>query len=401
MSSDVAIHAENLSKCYTLFDRPVDRLKQMLWRSRRKYYREFWALRDINLEVRRGEVLGIIGRNGAGKSTLLQLLCGTLTPTSGHAQINGRLSALLELGAGFNPEFSGRENIYLAASVLGLTTAETEARLDAIIDFSGIRAFIDQPVKTYSSGMYVRLAFSISTSIDPDIVVIDEALSVGDGEFARKSFDRIMSLKEAGKTILFCSHALYQIEALCTRALWLDGGKIMACADPAHVTAAYQTFLGQEEKPNPTPHPAPVTAMTSGHARFSHIEVLSDNVAGTDLAVTSRVSAVGIRMQFLSDPELPAPSVAVGIMAANGQAVATAGTHNDGLTLARDENGSGTAYIEFPSFPLLKGIYRISAWLMCESGLHMYDAAEFIATLTVTQTDLEQGIVSLNHRWGQ
>jgi lipopolysaccharide transport system ATP-binding protein len=402
MSSDWAICAENLAKCYALFDRPADRLKQMLWRARRKYYREFWALRDVNLKIRPGEVLGIIGRNGAGKSTLLQLICGTLTPTSGKVAVNGRVAALLELGAGFNPEFSGRENVYFAAAVLGLRSAEIDARFDMIVDFSGVRDFIDQPVKTYSSGMYVRLAFSIATSVDPDILVIDEALSVGDGQFARKSFDRIISLKEAGKTILFCSHALYQIEALCGRALWLEQGQALALDTPASVVSAYQTFLGREAENTPTAAvtPAPTFA-PAGAARIAGIEVLADNRGGKTLAVTSRHSTVSIRTRFVSDPTLPAPSVAVGILAANGQAVATAGTHNDGITLSRQADGSGEVRIDFPAFPLLKGTYMVSIWLMCEAGLHMYDTAEFVATLHVTQTDLEQGVVSLDHHWAQ
>lgn len=228
MSSSFAIRAQHLGKAFQLYERPIDRLKQMLMRGRRRYYKEFAALHDVSFELRKGEVLGLVGRNGAGKSTLLQLICGTLNPSAGQVAVQGRVAALLELGAGFNPDFTGQENIYLNASILGLSKAEIDARYDDIVEFSGIADFIHQPVKTYSSGMYVRLAFSIATSVDPDILVIDEALSVGDGAFARKSFDRIMRLKEKGATILFCSHSVYQIEALCTRALWLDKG-ILTC----------------------------------------------------------------------------------------------------------------------------------------------------------------------------
>jgi ABC-type polysaccharide/polyol phosphate transport system ATPase subunit len=234
----MAIELRAVSKQYALFDRPADRLKQMLlggvsrlgarslgWTAPR-LYREFHALRDVSFSVARGEVLGIIGRNGAGKSTLLQIICGTLQPTSGSVQVRGRIAALLELGAGFNPEFTGRENIVMAATILGLSAAEIDQRMASIIEFSGIAEFIDQPVKTYSSGMYVRLAFSVATSIDPDILVIDEALSVGDGEFARRSFDRIMALKDKGATILFCSHAMYHVQVLCNRALWMEHGRM-------------------------------------------------------------------------------------------------------------------------------------------------------------------------------
>ena len=246
MFSSLAISAQHLSKTFLLYDRPIDRLKQMVMRGRRRYYKDFAALHDVTFELQKGEVLGLVGRNGAGKSTLLQLICGTLTPTHGQVTVHGRVAALLELGAGFNPEFSGRENIYLNASILGLTKVEIDERYDAIVDFSGIADFIYQPVKTYSSGMYVRLAFSIATSVNPDILVIDEALSVGDGAFARKSFDRIMRLKESGATILFCSHSMYQIEALCTRAIWLEKGNVMQLGSPASVVASYLTFLDRE-----------------------------------------------------------------------------------------------------------------------------------------------------------
>ena len=207
MSSEVAISVRSLSKCYQMYDKPRDRLLQMVCRGRRQYYREFWALHNLSFDVGKGEVVGIIGNNGAGKSTLLQLICGTLHPTAGSVAVQGRIAALLELGAGFNPEFSGRENVYLSATVMGLSTGEIDARYEQIVAFSGIADFINQPVKTYSSGMYVRLAFAVATSVEPDTLIIDEALSVGDGEFARKSFDRIMELKKRGSTILFCSHS--------------------------------------------------------------------------------------------------------------------------------------------------------------------------------------------------
>ena len=230
-NSESAIAALNLSKCYQLYEHPTDRLKQFLWPHRwlgaRQYYRELWALHDINLTIMPGEVIGIVGQNGSGKSTLLQLVCGTLTPTRGSVRVSGRIAALLELGAGFNPEFTGRENILMSAAIMGLSQSEIADRIEHIIDFSGVRDFIDQPVKTYSSGMYVRLAFSVAINVDPDILVIDEALSVGDGAFARKSFDRIMRMRDAGKTILFCSHSLFQVESLCARAICINKGKIV------------------------------------------------------------------------------------------------------------------------------------------------------------------------------
>ena len=264
MSSEPAIRVKNLSKCYQLYAQPSDRLKQFLWRGRRQYFREFWALRDASFEVAKGEVLGIIGRNGAGKSTLLQLLCGTLTPSAGEVEVRGRIAALLELGSGFNPEFSGRQNVFMSAAIMGLSQQEIEARFEEIVDFSGIRDFIDQPVKTYSSGMYVRLAFSVATSVDPDILVVDEALSVGDGEFARKSFDRIRTMKEAGKTILFCSHSLYQVEAFCDRVLWLDHGDLKLIGEPQEVVQQYSISLVGDAHAKPA---EPITTTPTSSSR--------------------------------------------------------------------------------------------------------------------------------------
>ncbi len=246
MSSELAIEAQGLGKRFSLFERPADRLKQLLWGRWRNYGREFWALQDVSFEIPRGAVVGLVGRNGAGKSTLLQMVCGTLKPTCGTLAVRGRVAALLELGAGFNPEFSGLENVYMNAAILGLSRAQVDAQLDAILAFADIGPFIHQPVKTYSSGMFVRLAFAVATSVEPDILVIDEALSVGDGAFARKSFDRIMALKDQGATILFCSHAMYHVQALCSRALWLEGGRVRMWNAAVRVTAAYETSLVRE-----------------------------------------------------------------------------------------------------------------------------------------------------------
>ena len=238
--SNAAILASDLGKRYELFARPQDRLKQLLWGRWRSqpYFSTHWALQDISLHINRGEVVGLIGRNGAGKSSLLQLICGTLAHTTGQLQVQGRVAALLELGAGFNPDFTGLENIYMNAAILGMRREEVDQKIESIVAFADIGDFVRQPVKTYSSGMFMRLAFSVATSIEPDILVIDEALSVGDGAFARKSFERIMQLKDQGKTILFCSHSMYQVEALCSRVLWLEKGRLRMQGSAAEVTSA-------------------------------------------------------------------------------------------------------------------------------------------------------------------
>jgi lipopolysaccharide transport system ATP-binding protein len=243
MSSEVAICASGLGKCYAVFDRPIDRLKQMLVRGKRKYYRQFWALREIDVEIHRGETVGIVGRNGSGKSTLLQMICGTVTPTCGELTVHGKIAALLELGAGFNPEFTGRENVFLNGSILGLHKAEIERRFDSIAEFADIGEFIDQPVKTYSSGMFVRLAFAVAINMEPEILVIDEILAVGDERFQRKCFARIEAIRDAGAAILFVSHSASTVLQLCDRAILLERGRRVLSGGTATVVRSYQRLL--------------------------------------------------------------------------------------------------------------------------------------------------------------
>lgn len=252
MSSDeIAIRVNNLSKCYQIYERPQDRLKQSIlprfqWLSGRpskSYFREFWALKDVSFEVKKGETVGIIGRNGSGKSTLLQMICGTLTPTAGTVEVNGRVAALLELGSGFNPEFTGKENVYMNGAVLGLSTEEIDERFDDIATFADIGSFIDQPVKTYSSGMVVRLAFAVAINVEPQILVVDEALSVGDELFQRKCFSRIEAIKKSGTTILFVSHSGLTIVELCDRAILLDSGELLITGKPKSVVGKYQKLI--------------------------------------------------------------------------------------------------------------------------------------------------------------
>lgn len=256
MSSDeIAIRVENLGKCYQIYDRPQDRLKQSLVpRVRRlvgqptpNYYREFWALRDVSFEVRKGETVGIIGRNGSGKSTLLQIVCGTLTPTTGTVETSGRVAALLELGAGFNPEFTGRENVLLNAAILGVPRDEMLARMHEVVAFSELSEFLDQPVKTYSSGMFVRLAFAVQAHIDASIVVIDEALAVGDVFFRQKCYARLEELRQSGAAILLVSHSMPDIEQYCERAVLLDHG-VQRFMGHAAEAAKHYYLLHQPER---------------------------------------------------------------------------------------------------------------------------------------------------------
>ena len=245
MSSETsAIEIRNVSKAFPVYARPHHRLLQMLARSnKRRWYNEFVALRDVSFQVARGETLGVVGRNGSGKSTLLQIICGTQTPTAGEVNVNGRVAALLELGSGFNPEFTGRENVFLNGAVLGLCQEEIERRFDSIAAFAEIGEFMERPVRTYSSGMYVRLAFAVAINVTPDILVVDEALSVGDEAFQRKCFARINRIREDGATVLFVSHSASTVVELCNRAVLLDGGELLAIGTSKFVVSRYQKML--------------------------------------------------------------------------------------------------------------------------------------------------------------
>lgn len=245
---EVAISIEGLSKRFAVYHSPLERLKHVIMPGRQKGFDEFWALSDVNLTIGRGETCAIVGRNGSGKSTLLQILCGTLRGTSGRVQVNGRVAALLELGAGFNVDFTGRENVYMNGTVLGLSREDIDRRFAEIEAFAEIGDFIDQPVKTYSSGMYVRLAFAVAIHVEPQILIVDEALAVGDSRFQAKCMNRIKKMQETGVTILFVSHDIGAVRSLCERALWLDKGKVRMLDDAFSVTAQYNQYLFQAEE---------------------------------------------------------------------------------------------------------------------------------------------------------
>lgn len=241
--SDLLLDIRGISKSHRLYDRPQDRLMESLTRNRKKYHKEFWALQDVSMQIRRGEAIGIIGRNGAGKSTLLQIITGTMAPTSGTVQVRGKIAALLQLGSGFNPEFTGRENVFLNGAILGFTRDQIAARFDEIAEFAEIGDFIEQPVKNYSSGMTMRLAFAVSTCLEPEVLIVDEALAVGDALFQRKCYARIEEFVERGGTLLFVSHSLETIRRICNRAYYLNQGTIRLVGRPAEVIAAYEHDL--------------------------------------------------------------------------------------------------------------------------------------------------------------
>ncbi|KAB2928385.1 MAG: ATP-binding cassette domain-containing protein [Dechloromonas sp.] len=256
MDDDIAISAHNLAKRYRLFRHPGDRIKQFLSLGLRRYHREFTALQEASFEIRKGETIGIIGRNGSGKSTLLQVICGILKPTTGTVRVHGRISCLLELGAGFNPEFTGRENAYFQGALMGFTSSQMDERIDTIAAFADIGEFIDQPVRVYSSGMFVRLAFAVASHVDPDIMVVDEALAVGDAAFQQKCFARIYDMQARGMTMIIVSHNPYQIERLCNRVTVMNKGRLSPLYPAKEAFSLYQELVHGELAPCPGTEPS-------------------------------------------------------------------------------------------------------------------------------------------------
>jgi lipopolysaccharide transport system ATP-binding protein len=290
MSSEIAIRAVNLSKEYRIYSKPQKRLLELLYRGKRQFHKRFKAVQPISFEIKKGTTVGLVGRNGSGKSTLLQMMAGTLTPTTGSIDVNGRIAALLELGSGFNPEFTGRENVYLYGSIMQMSRAEMNERIDEILSFADIGSFIDQPIKTYSSGMHVRLAFSAAIHVNPDVLLIDEALAVGDAAFQLKCFEKLNRFKTTGKTIVFVSHNINAISQFCDRVFVLSGGQLMFEGKPLEAINIYKNVLfaaggispvpGNNSEAFPRPVPSmPVTLNKNEHryrsdaAEVFHVEL--------------------------------------------------------------------------------------------------------------------------------
>ena len=347
-----AVEFHGVSKSYPIYETPGDRLKELLSLHRRPYHRDYWALRDLDFEVRRGETFCIIGENGSGKSTLLQLVAGILQPTSGQVRVHGRVSALLELGSGFNPEFTGRENVYLNAAILGFSKKEIDRRYRDIEEFAEIGDFIDQPVKTYSSGMVVRLAFAVAIHVDPEILLVDEALAVGDLYFRQRCMRKVHELRSRGVTILFVSHSTGDVKALGDRTLWLDGGRIRELGDTDKVVARYlaamvekdSVYLTLRRKPVPTGSGGAVRAPEivegipnidhrygDGRAEVIGIAVLDPH--GRRLQVIEPLSRIVVRISVRAHEEIPQPIV--GFMLRNHLGIDFSGTNTarEGLDL--------------------------------------------------------------------
>lgn len=364
---DWVLQVESLGKMYQLFDRPLDRLKQALLLGRRQYYREFWALHNLNFTLRKGEVLGVIGRNGSGKSTLLQILCGVLRPSAGCFHRRGRVAALLELGSGFNPEFTGRENIYMNGAILGLSRKQINERIDNIIEFADIGAFIEQPVKTYSSGMFVRLAFSITTNVDADILVVDEALAVGDAAFQFKCMHHIEKMVSNGTTIILVTHDVNMVRAYCTRAIYLQAGQMQFIGDCETATEMYLMEV-RDVQARQFSQTVQRTGDPNGRERIrfgdsrGHIRRVSLTAGDKVTSSVKAGSRVTVRIEASADKTVTAAGIVFQLRNNKGQVVYGMDSHTAGLKLSPNTQGHLGADFTF-TCDLQEGHYSIAVRL--------------------------------------
>ena len=390
--SDVLAQARTLGKSYPLVFRSRDRLRalaSLLLGSGRAP--AVTVLKDVNLTVRRGESLGLIGENGAGKSTLLKLLTGVLTPSAGSVSVNGRVGALLELGAGFHPEYSGRDNIALAAALYGLNEAETRAKLPQIIEFADIGRYIDEPVKHYSSGMVVRLGFAVVAALKPDLLITDEVLAVGDEAFQRKCVRWIEDYLRSGGTLILVSHSMYHIQKLCRHAIWLRNGEVAASGDVSVVTQAYLAY--QESR-----SAAPAPERTQLLAQNPEFHLLDLSLNGADAMPLALAQGQSLRVRArVRSREGRAPVVVFGIVRADGTPVYGVSSEMDDVRPRHESENVYAAEIVFPELALLPGSYMVKAHPLDPEGVRLFDTLE--RALTITGASREFGLVRLRHEW--
>jgi ABC-type polysaccharide/polyol phosphate transport system ATPase subunit len=378
------ISVQNASKLYRIYDKPSGRLKEILLRGRRKYHRDFWALEDVSLEVETGEAVGVIGRNGAGKTTLLQIIAGVLQPTRGSVSVEGRVTALLELGSGFNPEYTGRENILLSGQILGFSEEEMRRRMDVIVRFAELEGFIDQPVKTYSTGMLMRLAFASAIHVDPDVLIVDEALSVGDVYFQRKSLDRMEYFRKAGKTVLFVSHEPTLVQRFCARALWLEQGRVAMVGDAKEVVTSYQAFCArlEEERLRDSARQGGIASREhdeilrelrltgsrwgNGRIRFTGVEMI--NSRGEPAWILKTGEEVTIRLSVEADDDYPEPVFAIDVHRFDGVFVGSVNNSDTHPTPLPVKKWVNTLDLRIPSLDLPYNAYFLSLKAYTEDG---------------------------------
>ena len=409
MSSDTqppVLSFQEAGKTYPPQRTPLRQLWGHLRGSQRLEAGGYTALQPVSFDILPGQSVGIVGLNGAGKSTLLQLAAGTLTPSSGQVRSQGRIAALLELGSGFNPEATGIENIFLYAATMGLTHAQVSTRLDAICAFSGLSSeHLAMPVKTYSSGMQVRLAFAVATSVEPDILIVDEALSVGDGVFAKRSFDRVMQLRENGTSLLLCSHALFHVDLFCERCLWLDQGRVRAYGATADIVPRYQEYLDSlnqsttstatEDLPDPT---GLTQAAQPELVRLVRAEVRLDGIVGQELHGHSDRSTLEVDIHLQVSTSEPSPRAAVVLSSDSGKILGSTFSA-PGAIRSTDAHGHASIRCALPQLPVNKGRYRIGVYLLCASGRFVYQWVDPLAHIHLSASDSHQGAWRMPGQW--
>ena len=389
-TGDVVV--DEVWKTFRIYLQRSSTLKQAVLRRGREEFEEFWALRDVSFEVPAGTTLGLIGANGAGKSTMLKVLSRILVPDRGSVEMHGRVSALLELGAGFHPELSGRENVFLNGTILGMSQADLARRFDEIVEFAGLEHAIDHAVKTYSSGMQARLGFSVAVAIEPDILIVDEVLAVGDEEFQRRSLERMNELRSGGRTAIFVSHGLAQVQQICDRAVWLDRGEVRADGNTEDVINAYLRSVS----PN-------VRVDASGREHLGTGEVELDLQVSSDGVPVDSIefgAPLELRLSWSAAPEISGLKLSFAIHAADGHVVAGDQAQDELVTASE----SGELVYSVPRLALLPGAYHLSASARDRHSDHVYDSSPKIATLTVHPHGREfelPGHIALEGRWSR
>lgn len=389
----VSVRADNVSKRFRVFHERNQYLKTAILKRRRSRWDDFWAIRDVSFEIHEGEAFGIVGHNGSGKSTMLNCLAGILQPDRGSVQVWGSTSALLELGSGFHPELTGRDNVFLNGALLGMPRRELLRRFDDIVEFAGLSEFIDQPVRSYSTGMTVRLGFAIAITVDPDVLIIDEVLAVGDAEFQAKCRDKITEFRSAGKTIVLVSHGMSDVLGLCDQALWLDHGHMRALGDPKHIVDEY-TGVAREGR---TSEQVEGIRWGSGEARILSMELIGED--GQPVAFGRTSDELTFRIHYASYERLTNVLVGIALHHQNGQHLSGTNTRRSGHTIPELE---GTGYIDYriPRLSLLEGTYELTAAIQDWTESHDYDHWRHGLRFDVLPSVVyEAGFFSLQGEW--
>ena len=406
MNSELAITIRDLSKTYRIYHNPYDRLIEALPWSQQPRHRPVHALRDITFDVPAGTCVGLIGGNGSGKSTMLKILTGTSDPTSGSFAVRGRVASLLELGAGFHQDFTGRENIFMNAALMGFSRAETKKKFNDILEFSELQQFIDEPVRTYSSGMICRLGFSVAVAVDPDVLIIDEILAVGDMHFQRKCIDKILSYKEAGKTLFFCSHSLYDVRQICDRAIWLKEGVMQMYDDSVVVTNEYATYENQiiasQDAAQVTSGANPGALADGADGAEQHARIVSAELFDPETDEPRNTFApddrVGVRAKIRNGE--PAEALTLGVMfsRSDGTTCFAPTTSFDGVQIGADFQ-EGTVTLILPRVRLLSGRFIVAVALLDGRGVHRFHQLPCTEDLIVQNRTRELGLFYVDREW--